>query len=150
MTTKEAANPSLEIKRLIKAPRDQVYAAWTDPAQLKQWFGPEKVQTNDLMVDPRVGGKFRWDLTTPEGEEMTVFGVYRELEPGKRIVFTWQWDDDEVWENLVSVVTVELADGEGGTELRLRHEQLPNERSRQGHTGGWNSALDKLEKFFNK
>lgn len=150
MTTKEAAKPSLEIKRLIKAPRDQVYAAWTDPAQLKQWFGPEKVQTNDLMVDPRVGGKFRWDLTTPEGEEMTVFGVYRELEPGKRIVFTWQWDDDEVWENLVSVVTVELADGEGGTELRLRHEQLPNERSRQGHTGGWNSALDKLEKFFNK
>lgn len=150
MTTKEAAKPSLEIKRLIKAPRDQVYAAWTDPAQLKQWFGPEKVQTNDLMVDPRVGGKFRWDLTTPEGEEMTVFGVYRELEPGKRIVLTWQWDDDEVWENLVSVVTVELADGEGGTELRLRHEQLPNERSRQGHTGGWNSALDKLEKFFNK
>jgi uncharacterized protein YndB with AHSA1/START domain len=150
MRTKEAAKPSLEIKRLIKAPRDQVYAAWTDPAQLKQWFGPEKVQTNDLVVDPRAGGKFRWDLTTPEGEEMTVFGEYRELEPGKRIVFTWQWDDDEVWENLVSIVTVELTDGEGGTELRLRHEQLPNEQSRQGHTGGWNSALDKLEKFFNK
>jgi hypothetical protein len=47
-------------------------------------------------------------------------------------------------------VTVELDDRDGGTELRLTHEQLPNEESRDGHTRGWNSALDKLEKFFSK
>ena len=138
---------SLEIKRFIKAPRDRVYAAWTDPAQLKQWFGPENVQTRELIADARVGGKFRWDLTNAEGEEMTCRGEYRELQPGKKIVFTWQWDDDEVWENHTSVVTVELDDRDGGTELRLTHEQLPNEESRDGHTGGWNSALNKLETF---
>ena len=143
-------NLSLEIKRLIKAPRDRVYAAWTDPAQLKQWFGPEKVQTRDLIAETRVGGKFRWDLTNSEGEKMTCLGEYRELEPGKKIVFTWQWDDDETWENHTSIVTVELSDADGGTELRLTHEQLPNEASRDGHTGGWNSALDKLEKFLIK
>jgi uncharacterized protein YndB with AHSA1/START domain len=141
---------SLEVKRLIKAPRDRVYAAWTDPAQLKQWFGPEKVQTRDFIADTRVGGKFRWDLTNPEGEKMTCRGEYRELQPGKKIVFTWQWEDDETWENHISVVTVELSDADGGTELRLTHERLPNEASRDGHTGGWNSALDKLEKFFSK
>src|SRR5437016_11929072 len=65
-------NLSLEIKRLIKAPRERVYAAWTDAAQMKQWFGPENVQTRDLIVDPRVGGTFRWDVTNPEGEEMTM------------------------------------------------------------------------------
>ena len=143
-------NLSLEIKRLIKAPRDRVYAAWTDPAQLKQWFGPEKVQTRDLIAETRVGGKFRWDLTNSEGEKMTCLGEYRELQPGKKIVFTWQWQDDEDWENHTSVVTVELFDADGGTELRLTHEQLPNEASRDGHTGGWNSALDKLEKFVTK
>ena len=143
-------NLSLEIKRLIKAPRDRVYAAWTDPAQLIQWFGPEKVQTRDLIAETRVGGKFRWDLTNSEGENMTCLGEYRELQPGKKIVFTWQWDDDEDWENHTSVVTVELFDADGGTELRLTHEQLPNEASRDGHTGGWNSALDKLEKFVTK
>ena len=143
-------NLSLEIKRLIKAPRDLVYAAWTDPAQLIQWFGPEKVQTRDLIAETRVGGKFRWDLTNSEGEKMTCLGEYRELEPGKKIVFTWQWDDDESWENHTSIVTVELSDADGGTELRLTHEQLPNEASRDGHTGGWNSALDKLEKFLIK
>jgi uncharacterized protein YndB with AHSA1/START domain len=143
-------NLALEIKRHIKAPRDRVYAAWTDPAQLKQWFGPENVQTDELVAEARAGGKFRWDLTNSEGEKMTCLGEYRELEPNKKIVFTWQWDDDEDWENHTSVVTVELSDAEGGTELRLRHEQLPNEQSRDGHTGGWNSALNKLEAYLKK
>src|SRR6202140_651351 len=148
MTTKGTERLSLEIKRLIKAPRDRVYAAWTDPAQLKQWFGPENVQTRELVADVRVGGKFRWDLKNAEGEKMTCRGEYRELQPGKKIVFTWQWEDDEDWEDQISVVTVNLDDAVGGTELRLTHENLPNDQSRGGHMGGWNSALDKLEKFF--
>ena len=150
MRTKTTEKPSLEIRRLIKAPRDRVYAAWTDPAQLKQWFGPEGVQTHDLIAESHVGGKFRWDLSNSEGEKMTVSGEYRELQPGKKIVFTWQWQDDETWENHFSVVTVELDDAGGGTELRLRHEQLPSEESADGHNRGWNSALDKLEKFLRK
>ena len=150
MTTKAGDKVSLEIKRIINAPRDRVYAAWTDPAQLKQWFGPENVQTNNLIVDARVGGEFRWELTNSEGEKLTCRGEYRELQPGKKIVFTWQWQDDEDWENYTSIVTVELSDRDGGTELRLSHEQLPNEQSRDGHTEGWTSALDKLEKFCSK
>jgi uncharacterized protein YndB with AHSA1/START domain len=97
-----------------------------------------------------VGGKFRWDLSNAEGEKMTCRGEYRELQPGKKIIFTWQWEDDETWKNHTSLVTVELEDHDGGTELRLTHEQLPNEASRDGHTRGWNSALGKLEKLFSK
>ena len=148
MKNKAAEKLSLEIKRLIHAPRDRVYAAWTNPAQMKEWFGPKSVQTHDLVADVRVGGKYRWDLSNSEGEKMTARGEYRELQPGRKIVFTWQWDDDEDWENHISVVTVELSDCEGGTELRLTHENLPNEQSRDGHSGGWMSALDKLEGFF--
>jgi uncharacterized protein YndB with AHSA1/START domain len=148
MTTKGSERLSVEIKRFIKAPRDRVYAAWSDPAQLKQWFGPEGIRTDDLTADVRVGGKFRWDITTAEGEKMTCRGEYRELQPDRKIVFTWQWDDDETWKNHTSIVTVELEDRAGETELRLLHEQLPNLESRDGHTGGWNSALDKLEKLF--
>ncbi len=145
MKTKQ--NVRLEIRRVIRAARDRVYAAWTDPAELRKWFGPESVQTRNLIADAHEGGEFRWDLINSEGEEMTCRGEYRELQPNKKIVFTWQWDDDEVWENHTSVVTVELSDCAEGTELRLTHENLPNEQSRDGHTGGWNSALDKLEKF---
>ncbi len=97
-----------------------------------------------------MGGAFRWDLTNSDGEKMTMRGEYRELQPGRKIVFTWQWQDDEDWENHISIVTVELSDRDGDTELRLTHGQLPNEASRDGHTRGWESALDKLEKFFSK
>ena len=140
----------MEIRRVIKAPRDRVYAAWTDPAQMKHWFGPADVKTNNLVVDARVGGEFRWDLTNAEGEEMTMLGEFRELQPGRKIVFTWQWQDDEDWADHVSVVTVNLSDCDGGTELSLTHEDLPNEKSRDGHGRGWNSALDKLENFVAK
>ena len=147
MTTKTAEKTSLQIKRFMNAPRARVYAAWTDPAQLKEWWGPESVRTRNFAADVRVGGKYRWDLINQEDEEMSVFGEYRELVPEKKIVFTWKWDDDDVWENRNSVVTVELFDAAGGTELHLRHEQLPSTESRDRHNEGWNSVLDRLGKF---
>ncbi len=150
MTTKTAEKTSLEIKRFINAPRERVYRAWTDPAQLKEWWGPESVKTRNFNADARVGGKYRWDLTNPEGEEMSVFGEYLELTPGRRIAFTWKWDDDENWKAHDSVVTVELSDRDGGTEVRLIHEKLPSEASRDRHNEGWNSVLNRLEKFVNK
>jgi uncharacterized protein YndB with AHSA1/START domain len=150
MTAKPSENTSLEIKRFINAPRARVYAAWTDPEQLKQWWGPKEVQTRNFTADARVGGKYRWDLVNQEGEEMSVFGEYRELVVGKKIVFTWKWDDDEAWETKNSVVTIELSDRAGGTELKLTHVQLPSEASRDRHNEGWSSVLDRLETFFNK
>jgi uncharacterized protein YndB with AHSA1/START domain len=147
MKEKTAEKTSLEILRFTNVPTDRVYDAWTDPAQLRQWFGPENVRTRNLTADVRVGGKYRWDLTSPEGEEMSAFGEYKELVPGKKIVFTWQWNDDEVWEHRTSVVTIELFERQGGTELRLKHEQLPSEESRDRHSEGWNSLLARLEQF---
>ena len=147
MTTKTAEGFSLQIKRVIKAPRERVYAAWTDPAQLQQWFGPETVQTNAIVAEAHPGGNIQWDLTNSDGEKMTMRGEFLEVQPNKKVVFTWKWDDDENWEGRNSVVTVELADVPGGTEVRLTHEQLPNEQSRENHTQGWESALIKLENF---
>ena len=143
----EAEKLSLKIKRFIRASRDRVFAAWTDPAQLKKWFGPENVQTRDLIADVRVGGQFRWDLTDQEGKEITISGEYREVEPGKKIVFTWKHEGDEDWKNHNSIVTVEFFDRDGGTEIRLTHEKLPTEASRDDHEQGWNSVLEKVEKF---
>ncbi len=136
MSAKRAEKTSLEIKRFLNVPRNRVYEAWTDPVQLRQWFGPESVRTRDLVAETRVGGKFRWDLTNPEGEEMTVQGEYSDLQPGRKIVFTWQWQDDETWENHNSLVTVELL--------------LPSEESRDNHNDGWKSLLNKLDKFLSE
>jgi uncharacterized protein YndB with AHSA1/START domain len=145
MTTTEKT--TLEIKRFINAPRDRVYAAWTDPVQLKEWWGPKEVRTLKIVADTRVGGKYRWDLVNQEGEQMSVFGEYLELIPGRRVVFTWKWDDDENWEKFTSQVSVDFSDRDGGTELRLTHVQLPSEESRDRHSYGWNSVLDRFEEY---
>jgi uncharacterized protein YndB with AHSA1/START domain len=150
MTTKTAEKTSLEIFRFINAPPARVYKAWTDPAELQRWFGPEEVRTIKIAADVRVGGKYRWDLVKQDGEEWACLGEYRELIPGRKIVFTWKWDDDEAWENHDSVVTVELSDRDGGTEVKLTHEKLPSEESRDRHNEGWSSVLDRLEKFVTK
>ena len=150
MTAKTGEKTSLEIKRIINAPRERVYHAWTDPEQLKEWWGPEGVRTRNFTADVKIGGKYRWDLLNEEGEEMSVFGEYLELTPGRRITFTWKWDDDENWKTHDSIVTIELSDRDGGTEVRLVHEKLPSAASRDRHHEGWNSVLERLEKFFNK
>ena len=150
MSANVAEKTSLEIKRFINAPRAEVYAAWTDPAQLKLWFGPEWVKTRDFVCEVRPGGKFRWDLIDCDGEEKIIGGEYLEIIPGQKIVFTWKHLDDKAWENRTSVVTLELSDHDGGTELRLKHEQLPTEASRNDHNEGWKSVLDRLEKFVKK
>jgi uncharacterized protein YndB with AHSA1/START domain len=146
----EAEKFSLEIKRFIKAPPDRVYAAWTDPAQLKKWFGPENVKTRNLIADVQTGGRFRWDCTDPEGKEATITGEYRELQHGKKIVFTWRHEDNEDWKSHVSIVTVEFLDRQGGTEVHLTHQKLPTQASRDDHNQGWISVLNKLDKFLNE
>lgn len=143
-------NPRVEIKRTINAPPERVYAAWTDPEQLRQWFGPDCSQTRNLAADVCVGGRFRWDLISCDGKEVTVEGEYRELEPNRRIVFTWQNPGDPDWKEQVSIVTVELAGCENGTELRLTHVQLPSEASRARHKQGWDSVIEHLQQFVDR
>jgi uncharacterized protein YndB with AHSA1/START domain len=150
MTTKAAERTSLQITRFINASPARVYKAWTDPAELQRWFGPENVRTIDIAAEVRVGGKYCWNLVKQDGEEMSCRGEYRELVPERKVVFTWKWDDDEAWENHNSVVTVEFLARDDGTEVKLTHEQLPSEESRDRHNEGWNSVLDRLEKFFSK
>jgi len=150
VATKTESKTSLEITRFISAPRTRVYAAWTDPAQLKEWFGPVWVRTCELIAEARVGGKFRWDVIDSDGKKVTIQGEYREIVPGDKIVFTWKHCDDELWENQISIVTVEFSNRDSGTELRLKHEQLPGEESRDDHNRGWNSVLDRLEEFVSR
>ena len=150
MTTKTAEKTSLEITRFINASLARIYKAWTDPAELQRWFGPEDVRTIKIDADVRVGGKYCWNLVNQDGEEMACRGEYRELVPGRKIVFTWKWDDDDAWKDHNSIVTVEFSERDGGTEVKLTHEKLPSEESRDRHNEGWRSVLYRLEKFLNR
>jgi uncharacterized protein YndB with AHSA1/START domain len=136
--------PSLTLKRQLKAPPAKVFAAWTDPEKMKRWMGPGEIKTMRAESDPRVGGRYRFVMQAPNGEEYDVGGVYREVVTNEKLVFTWAWKSAPERESLVTLLL--KPDGDG-TLLTLTHEQFADEESRDGHEQGWNSALDKLEKF---
>jgi uncharacterized protein YndB with AHSA1/START domain len=137
--------PSLSFKRRLNAPPEKVYAAWTDPEKIIRWFGRTDAKPNSFRaeIDARVGGRFRISFST-EDEYYEVSGVYREVVPNQRLVFSWAWHSTPERQSLVTVSL--KADGDG-TLLTLHHEQLFDQAARDGHERGWIGALDKLERF---
>ena len=138
----EARGEALEVRRTIAAPRQRVFEAWTTPAELKRWAGPGPFVTPLAEVDLRVGGHYRIHMREPNGSEHRVFGVYREVDPPRRLVYTWSWENDP--EIVESVVTVEFHERGNATEVVLRHEGFPTKESRDRHETGWGGCLKKL------
>ena len=138
--------PSLTLKRRIKAPPAQVFAAWTDPQKIALWFGPGETTAGSVRaeMDVVVGGRFRVSFRTEDGEQHEVGGIYREVVPDRRLKFTWAWHTTPERESLV---TLTLSPDGDGTLLTLHHEQFFDESARDGHQGGWTGALDKLERY---
>jgi uncharacterized protein YndB with AHSA1/START domain len=95
-------------------------------------------------ADVRVGGRYRIVVKAPDGEEHDVSGTYREVVPGKKLVYTWAWKSTSERESLV---TVELRAVGGGTELRLRHEQFFDAAARDRHQHGWDGCIARLERL---
>ena len=158
MTTKTSENIKLKLERLIKAPRERVFAAWTDPEQIKKWFVPcEKegdVTTPSAKCDPRVGGKYRIQTRKADGEYFTAAGTYREVNPPARLVFTWAWEKDGSGDEYGEVepdetlVTVELLAQGNDTLLVFTHEKFASNESRDRHQEGWTRILENFQKQF--
>ena len=136
--------PSLTIKRRFKAPPAKVYAAWTDAEKMSQWMGPAGVQTVHAECDVRVGGHYAIKMIRGSGEEHNVIGIYREIVPNEKLVFTWAWLSTPEKE---SVVTVTFKSDGGGTLMTLHHEQFFDEDARDRHNAGWTGTMERLEKF---
>ena len=73
------SKPSLTIKRRFNAAPAKVFSAWTDPEKVKRWMGPGEVKVLRAETDARTGGRYRWLMQAPDGEEHDVSGVYREV-----------------------------------------------------------------------
>ena len=118
MVVQSAVQPSLILKRRLKAPPAKVFAAWTDPQKIMRWMGPADVMATHAETDARVGGRYRIVMHAPNGEEHDVGGVYREVVPNEKLVFTWGWKATLERESLVTVL---LKPDGGGTLLTLTH-----------------------------
>jgi uncharacterized protein YndB with AHSA1/START domain len=136
-----ATQPSFSIRRRVHAAPTKVYRAWTDPAQIARWFGPNGADTVEAEADPRVGGRYRVRFRGSDGEQHDVSGVYRDVVPNERLVFTWAW---RTMPERESLVTVALERDGDGTVLTLTQERFFDEGARDRHREGWSEALEKL------
>jgi uncharacterized protein YndB with AHSA1/START domain len=144
MITNPTTPESLNVQRLIRAPRARVFHAWTNPDDILKWFGPGDCRALEARVDLRVGGSYRFRVLT-HGMEMDLLGVFHEISAPSRLVYTWQFKGGPPPDMPETVVTVEFVEQDGGTEVRIKHEKLPTPEAREQHRIGWEGCCDKLD-----
>jgi uncharacterized protein YndB with AHSA1/START domain len=150
------AERDLVITRVFDAPRALVWQAWTEPERLRQWWGPRDFTAPAATTDLRVGGRYLWCMRGPDGRDYWTTGVFREIVPQERLVYTDAFADAHG--NVVpasqygipgewpaeTLVTVTLQETLGKTTMTLRHAGLPAGEVREGTGSGWNESFDKL------
>jgi uncharacterized protein YndB with AHSA1/START domain len=145
-----AAEHDLVLTRIIDAPREKLYRAWTEPELMKQWFAPRPYTTPVVETDLRTGGNSFIVMRSPEGQDMPLHGVYLEVVENERIVFTDAYK--KAWEPsakpfFTAIVTFEDAGG-GKTRYtaRARHWAAADREAHEkmGFHEGWGICADQL------
>lgn len=143
-----AAETRLVIERVIPADRETVFQCWTDPDHMARWFGPTPEHATPIAeIDLRVGGRYRIGIKKSDDDETHIVGgVYREISPPTKLVFTWAWETS-VQPPDETVVTIELHEIGDETRLVLIHERFPHTKMRDQHGEGWNGCLERLTRL---
>ena len=148
-TTTSTEGRDLVLSRIIDAPRDKVFKAWTDPELLKQWFAPQPWTTPKVETDVRAGGSSLIVMTSPEGKEFPNRGVYLEVVRNERLVFTdaytRAWAPSEK-PFMTGCLTFEDIGGNTRYTARVLHWTVADREAHEkmGFHQGWGQATDQL------
>lgn len=137
------ADNELLITRTFAAPASLLFALWSEPEHLRRWMGPDDFECPHAEVDFRVGGAYRI-LIRSEGHGDNWFGgVYRAIEPARRLVFTFTWDNDGPSAGIETLVTITFVERDGKTVQTFHQAPFLNVAARDRHVDGWKQAFDK-------
>ena len=136
------------VERTVAATPEKVFAAWTNPNLLAQWWGPPGSRVSSVEVDLQVNGRYRIGIIQPSQDTYYVYGTYQIIQPPKKLEFTWRWEQPEM-DIGNSLVTVEIRGNGRSTHITLTHTQLP-EPALTPHRQGWEGILDSLLNFLHQ
>jgi uncharacterized protein YndB with AHSA1/START domain len=140
------STPGVEVRRVLAAPPEKVFAAFADRALVAQWLRPSPdVQLTVLEFDFRRGGAYRFAYDVSHDQRMVVGGTFSAIEAPSRIVFSWLIEPPDEHSGIVSEVTVQLVARGSSTELTIRHAKFGRADADMRHDQGWRGALDLLE-----
>ena len=135
---------TLELDRALPVAPSRAFEAFTDPEQLASWWGPEGFSIPSLRFEPRVGEGYRIEMKPPEGDAFHLAGEFREVEPARRLAFTFRWEDPDP-DDVENVVELSFREAGESTEVALLQRPFRTEERRALHRDGWTDSLDKLE-----
>ena len=135
---------SLEVRRVVHASVERVFAAWTDPSLIQAWWGPGGVTCPGAEVDLRIGGAYRIGNQMPDGNVAWIVGRFERVEPPRLLVYSWRFEPGPEAE---SRVTVRFEPHPDGTQVIVLHEKIPGEAMRAEHLAGWSGCLDGLASY---
>jgi uncharacterized protein YndB with AHSA1/START domain len=144
MTSMESpTSAALVVRRILPAPVDAVYDAWTNPDLVRQWSWGSRHETIAMRMDVRPGGAWHHEIRNRDnGDRWTFDGVFEEVIPGRKLVHTFFWRSGSGVEEGPSLVAIEFIDqGAQSTEVVITHSRVAD-ASRSGTRDGW---LDILE-----
>jgi len=139
--------PELIITRVFDAPRALVFAAWTQPEHLARWWGPQGFVNIAWQMDVRPGGAWFRRMRSPEGTLFIKRGVYREVMPPERLVFTYVNEAANGTQGHETLVTVTFEEQGARTRLTLRHTGFESVEARDAHRGGWSSCMERFAEY---
>lgn len=135
---------SLERRRCLPASPERIFRAWTDPAELVQWWGPAGVRCIAAELDLRVGGRYRIGNELPDKSIVWIEGEFERIERPSLLVYTWRTDPQS---KARERVTVRMNAQGQGTEVVVTHERIASPSRRDQHAMGWTGCLDGLSAF---
>jgi uncharacterized protein YndB with AHSA1/START domain/predicted enzyme related to lactoylglutathione lyase len=144
MSSTGTAVAAFTITRTFDAPRERVFAAFTDHNLMRKWFGPPGTAVHDVTCDAREGGRYRIAMTSSEGEAFNVGGTFTEFRPVERLAYTFRWEEDAPELERDTYVSIDFIDLGGRTEMRFRQENFSDDRSRSAHESGWTDTFEQL------
>jgi uncharacterized protein YndB with AHSA1/START domain len=145
--TAATAERELVVTRIIDAPRTLVFKAWIEPEHVARWWGPQGFTTTSCKMDIRPGGAYRVCMRSPDGVDHWKRGVYREIVPPERIVFTFAWEDSDGKPGHELLTTVTFAEYGTKTKLTLHQAMFETVERRDDHRGGWTSCLERFADY---
>lgn len=137
---------TLTLERRFRHSRERVFNAWTQVDAIRRWMGPEGMTCDGAEADVRVGGEYRFPMTNKDGGISEVFGTYTEIDPPKRLAFTWAWLVCEGEPGgYQMLVTLDFHEDGDGTRMILNQTGLATEEARDRHEEGWCSSFNCLD-----
>lgn len=133
------------LERVFPAPRARIFELITQPEHMVKWWGHNGMTVPEANLDFSKRGPWYSVMKMSDGTTKRVSGIVTEVDPPRKVSFTWGWHDENGERGHESRVTIELSEGDGtGTKLVLQHFDLPGDEARKGHVIGWTALFDKL------